>query len=66
MEGVNKRRALGSGLPKTAENDKLICLKDKMGYGNGKRSKERITWSSNPPPVTHNPFESVRPFSCHG
>jgi hypothetical protein len=30
-EGVNKRRALGSGLPKIAGNDKLIHLKDKMG-----------------------------------
>jgi hypothetical protein len=37
-------------LPKIAGNDKLIYLKDKMGYGDGKRSKERDTWSLNPPP----------------
>ena len=31
-ENGNKRRALGSGLPKITENDKLIHLKNKMGY----------------------------------
>jgi hypothetical protein len=61
-----KRQALGSGLPKIAENDKLTPLKNKTGYVFGKKSKERDEWSSNPLLVTHNPFESVRPFACHG